>query len=207
VPQLRFRERVVALEQIIEFYLLYVIVPLWLLAGTADWLCHRLSRIEEHTGLRESMIHAAMLAEGGTALLCGLFLEINAAVLAIFFACWILHEITAFSDLAIATAAREISPIEQHVHSYLLVLPFVALSFITILHWPQAAAVAGLAWERPDWTLRWKVEPLPIGYLVGLPLAVLVLNIGPYLEELWRCWRHTAPARIRLRFAQGHPAE
>jgi hypothetical protein len=196
-----------ALDQVVEIYLLYVLLPLWLLAGTADWLCHRLSGIEETTGLRESIIHFAMLSIGGTALLSGLFLEITATVLAIFVACWLLHEVVAFSDLATATGTRDISPIEQHVHGYLLVLPFMALSCVMILYWPQAAAAFGLAWERPDWTLRFKQEPLPIGYLIGLPLAVVVLNLGPYLEELWRCWRYSTPRRVRLHFAHHHPAE
>lgn len=196
-----------AIEQVLEFYLLYILLPVWLLAGTADWLCHRLTGIEETTGLRESVIHFAMLGVGGTALLCGLFLEINALVLAIFVACWLLHEAVAFSDLATATGAREITPIEQHVHGYLLALPFMALSCVMILNWPQAAAVFGLAWERPDWALRWKAEPLPVGYLVGLPLAVVALNLGPYLEELWRCWRFSAPQRVRLHFSRPRPAE
>lgn len=32
----------------------YALLPLWVVAGFVDWLCHRRSRIELHGGLVES---------------------------------------------------------------------------------------------------------------------------------------------------------
>ena len=32
--------------------LMYFVLPIWLLAGFADWLCHRASHIESTTGAR-----------------------------------------------------------------------------------------------------------------------------------------------------------
>src|SRR6266567_2586632 len=47
----------------VQFALLYFIMPLWFLAGVADWLCHRASDIEHTTGAKESIIHLLMFAE------------------------------------------------------------------------------------------------------------------------------------------------
>src|SRR4051794_40500348 len=113
---------------LVQSYLMYVVMPLWLLAGVADWLCHRAARIECTTGPSESVIHLLMLAEGGIAVLMGLFLEINALVLTIMVMAFIAHEATSYWDVSYATARRKVSPIEQRVHDYLAVMPFMALS-------------------------------------------------------------------------------
>lgn len=60
--------------------LMYFIVPLWLIAGFADWLCHRASHIEKTAGVKESALHLLQFAEIGLGLLAALFLEINAGI-------------------------------------------------------------------------------------------------------------------------------
>jgi hypothetical protein len=45
--------------------LVYVVLPLWVIAGFADYLCHRASNIGHANGMRESIIHWLMLAEVG----------------------------------------------------------------------------------------------------------------------------------------------
>ena len=35
----------------------YFLVPVWLAAGVADWWCHKRSRIEGTTGMKESLMH------------------------------------------------------------------------------------------------------------------------------------------------------
>jgi hypothetical protein len=56
--------------------LMYFILPVWLLAGFADWLCHRASHTETTTGPKESLIHLLMFAEVGVPLLAAMFLEV-----------------------------------------------------------------------------------------------------------------------------------
>ncbi|HZU89875.1 MAG TPA: hypothetical protein VE993_11510 [Stellaceae bacterium] len=58
--------------------MLYFIIPLWLWAGVADWLCRRAAAIEHTAGPKESLMHLAMLIEIGVPSLAGLFLEITA---------------------------------------------------------------------------------------------------------------------------------
>lgn len=38
----------------------YFIIPLWTAAGIADWFCHRASKIERTTGLKETALHLMM---------------------------------------------------------------------------------------------------------------------------------------------------
>lgn len=75
-------------------FILYRLIPLWILAGFADWLCHRASRISMTAGPKESAIHLLMSAEIGIPLLAGLFLEINAFILLIMAVGLSAHEAT-----------------------------------------------------------------------------------------------------------------
>jgi len=49
-------------------YLLYFTVPLWVIVGSLDYLCHRRTKIETTSGTLESAIHALMMAEAGITL-------------------------------------------------------------------------------------------------------------------------------------------
>lgn len=170
-------------------FLLYVILPLWLLAGMADWAFHRATDIQRTSGAKESLIHLLMLAEMGVPVLAGLLLDINALVLVIMAVAFVVHEATALWDVSYAVTRRTVKPMEQHVHSFLEVLPFMALSFVGCLHWPQAFAIVGLGPEPADWGLRLKAEPLPRGYLVGMLVLIAVFEVLPYVEEFWRGWK------------------
>jgi hypothetical protein len=52
----------------------YFLVPIWLGAGVADWWCHKRSRIEATTGVRESLMHLLLLGEAAIPAVLGLFL-------------------------------------------------------------------------------------------------------------------------------------
>ena len=157
--------------------LMYFILPLWLAAGFADYLCHRAAHIERTSGVKESALHLLQFAEMGVAILAAIFLEINAIAILIMIACFFLHEATALWDLSYASATREVGPIEQHVHSFLEMLPLMGLLMIIVLHWPQFLSLLGLE------------PPLPITYLAKVLALVLLFEVLPYLEELWRTAR------------------
>lgn len=175
--------------QATRILLMYFVVPLWLAAGVADWLCHRRTGIQCTSGAKESLIHLLMLVEMGVPVLAALMLEINAAVLAVMVAAFLLHEVTALWDVSYAVGRRKVTPVEQHVHSFLEMVPLMGLAFVAVLHAPQALALVGLGSEPADWGLRRKPEPLPTQYLVTVLAAVAVLEVLPYGEELWRCRR------------------
>jgi len=169
------------LAALIEEAWLHLLLPLWLLAGFADWCCHRVQRIEHSAGLKESLMHLLMLCELGLGLLAALVLEINAAALLLLLAACVAHELTTWWDLVYADSKRHIPVAEQWVHSLQLVLPWAALATLVLLHWPQVRA--------PEWTLRWKAPALPWGELVALGTAGLLLVALPFAEEAWRCAR------------------
>ncbi|MGY4286956.1 hypothetical protein ACVWXO_006176 [Bradyrhizobium sp. LM2.7] len=60
----------------------------------------------------------------------------------------ILHEATAIWDVRYASAMREISPAEQHVHSVLEMLPLTGLLLVIALHWSAFTALFGFG--TPD---------------------------------------------------------
>jgi len=177
-------------------YLLFVVLPLWLAAGFLDWLCHRISRIELTTGPQETFIHLLMLAEAAVPVLLAIFFEITGLVLIVMLAAWILHEATSYWDVSYAAARREVTPFEQRVHDYLGVVPFLALSLVFVLHWPQVLAIFGFGQQPTDLSLRWKEPPLPAGYVLVFLGAITLFEVLPFLEELWRGVRARRARRI-----------
>lgn len=171
-----------------ERYLLYFVVPLWVVAGTLDYIWHKRTKIETTSGTLESVIHALMMAEAGLPLLLGLLLEINAGVMLLMVAAFFTHAATAFWDVSFAVERRKVLPNEQHIHSLLEVLPFCAVSFVICLHWKQFASLFGAADEKPQFLLRKKNPPLPGSYLAGF-LGAVSINGTAYAEEIIRCLR------------------
>jgi hypothetical protein len=172
----------------ITLILLYFIMPLWLLVGFADYLCHRATRIESTAGAPESFLHLLMFAEVGVALLAGLFLEVNAGVIALMIAAFFAHEATALWDVSYAVKARWVSPFEQHIHSFLELIPLMAIVCVVALHWDQFLALFGRGSEPAQFTFRLKPEPqrLSPAYLVSLFTGIVLFEVLPYLEELVR---------------------
>lgn len=173
--------------------LVYVVLPLWVLAGFADYLCHRATDIEHANGARESAIHWLMLGEVGLPLLAAVFLKVNALIMAVMIVCLIAHEITGHLDLRLAMRTRYVSALEQQIHSLLEVLPVMAVLLVFILHWGQALALMGMGDEHAEWFIGTK--PLPsIKTLFSPGVAFAVFAILPYAEEFIRGLRAKPPA-------------
>ena len=170
----------------VRILLLYFVMPVWFLSGLADYLCHRATDIAHTSGPKESLLHLLMFGEIAVPLLMCLFFEINALVFAVMIAGFIAHEATALWDVSYAIERRYVSPIEQHVHSFLEMIPLMAGAFVAVLHWPQFLALFGLGGDTARFALELKKESLPIAYIVAVLGAALLLELLPYLEELWR---------------------
>jgi hypothetical protein len=166
--------------------LMYFVLPLWLIAGFADYLCHRAAQIERTSGAKESLTHLLLFAEMGVPTLAALFLEINALVIAVMIVAFLLHEATSLWDLSYATKTRGVGPFEQHVHSFLEMLPLMGLTMIAVLNWPQFLALFGLGEEPARFDIALKPDPLPWPYVTAVLGAVLLFEVLPYLEELVR---------------------
>ncbi|WP_079150403.1 diguanylate cyclase [Streptomyces hygroscopicus] len=175
-------------------FLMYGVMPLWFVPAVADWLMHRRTRIEHTSGTRESALHALMMTEAGVPVAMGLLARVNPLVLSVMGGAAIAHGATALWDVSLATGEREVRPVEQHIHSFLEVLPLSAMAFTCCLHWEQVrAALRG--GDRPeDWKLLPKENPLPARYLAAIGLGIGAFVVLPYAEEMKRCVR---AARIR----------
>lgn len=169
-------------------YLLFVVLPMWIIPGFGDWLCHRASKIEQTSGTHESLTHSLMMTCVGVPTLMALFLEINAGMLLLFLGAFLAHEAVVIWDVAYAAGRREVTPTEQHFHSFLEVLPFMSLSFLLCVHYDQALALTGRMKERPVFSLRPKSNPASPLYITTI-LGMTGLFLGlPYAEELARCY-------------------
>jgi hypothetical protein len=158
---------------------MYVVYPLWVLAGLADWSCHRATGIAITSGTKENLLHWLMYAEIGVGMLAVAFLEINAGVLAVVLGVFLVHEATVYWDLDYSTLLRDVGPFEQMVHSFLELLPLVSLGLLAVIAWPHG-------W---DLTLRVKEQPLPIDYLLAAGGASVLFNALPLMQETWSCVR------------------
>ena len=168
---------------------LYAILPLWIVPAFVDYLFHRKSSIETTSGTHESLIHALQMSSAGIPTLMGLMLEINASVIATMIAATAAHEALTLWDIAYAEPLRRPTPNEQHMHSFLEVVPLMALSSVLSLHPKQTAALFGRGDEPARWGFHWKRPQLHKPYLAAILGLVSAFGIAPYAEELLRCYR------------------
>jgi hypothetical protein len=169
-----------------QLILMYFILPAWLVAGFADYLCHRATHIESTSGPKESLLHLLQFAEMAVPTLAAIFLEINALIILIMIVCLLLHEATAIWDVSYAYATRTVTPTEQHIHSFLEMLPLMGLLIIITLHWPQFLALFGLGNESAQFGIRIKDGPPSAMYVAIVLSLVLLFEVLPYLEEFAR---------------------
>jgi hypothetical protein len=183
------------LPYLLSSSILYFFIPVWLLAGFGDWVFHRITHISETSGVKESLLHLLMIAEIGLPMLAGLFMEINALVIGIMILGFFVHEATVLWDLRYAVDKRFILPGEQITHSFQELIPLTLLTLVVFLHWDQFEALVTMN-SRADFGLEWKRDPLSTGYLATLLVSAALLVVLPFMEELWRCYRHGPGRRI-----------
>ncbi|WP_245322804.1 diguanylate cyclase [Bradyrhizobium valentinum] len=147
-------------------------------------ICHRAAHIEKTSGWQESVLHLAQFAEMAVPVLAALFLEITSGVILAMMVFLVLHEATAICDVRYASAMREVSPTEQHIHSVLEMLPLTGLLLVIALHWPAFAALFGFG--TPDFAQ----VPLPLSYIFTMLALTALFEVPPYLEELIRGLRY-----------------
>jgi hypothetical protein len=186
---LRELRRSVGVEAAGRRQLIGGVLPLWLGAGLADWQRHRKTHIEDTSGARESLIHSLMMAEAGVPLTLGLFCEVNSGVLAACVGTLGVHSLTAYWDVTYAEQRRRVSPVEQHIHSLLEVVPLMATGFLSALYWDEARKLIGRG-GSPDLRIRRKSrDPLNARTRLAIIGAMGVFGGLPYAEEMWRCLR------------------
>ena len=79
--------------------LMYFVLPVWFIAGFADWICHRATSIETASGVKESAIHALMMTEIPVPLVLTLLCEVIPLLLGISATTAGLHEAAVIGDV------------------------------------------------------------------------------------------------------------
>lgn len=167
--------------------MLYLFLPLWGIAGFADWCCHRATKIELTSGIKESLMHSLMGIQMGIPIILCLIYEVNVLILLICIVTWISHEVVAHCDVRFATNKREISIWEMHAHTYLGSLPLFMLTSIIVINWHVFQQLISLDWAG---YMSLIVVTEPHGnpsYLTAYLIFMAVLCVFPYLEENLRC--------------------
>jgi hypothetical protein len=171
----------------------FLVLPLWVAAGFADYWCHRAAEISENSGTMESVLHLVQFSLVGLPVTLALFIRPNAGFFLLTVVCILLHHLVAYIDVRYADATRKVEPREQMVHSFLEILPITACLLLAVAEWPQLVSLFGLGGEQPLFGLQPRVISLP--YTMAAFSAAVLFNLLPYLEELWRCLRSASNKR------------
>ena len=167
--------------------MMYGFLPLWGIAGFADWCCHRATNIESTSGIKESLMHSLMGVQMAIPILLCLLYYVNVLILLICIITWISHEVVAHCDVKYATPKREISIWEMHAHTYLGSLPLYMLTSIIVINWDVFQQLVSLEWAG-NMSLILVEEPHGTSsYLPAYFTFMAVLCVFPYVEENLRC--------------------
>ncbi|WP_299006636.1 diguanylate cyclase [uncultured Shewanella sp.] len=167
--------------------LLYIFLPLWGIAGFVDWCCHRATRIESTSGLKETLMHSVMGIQMGLPIVLCLLFDVNALILLICFLTWFMHEIVAHLDVRYAAPRRKISIWEMHAHTYLGSLPLYMLISIVVINWEHFIKLITFNWAGE---MSFNLLENPHGttsYLSVYLTFMAIVCVFPYIEENIRC--------------------
>ena len=169
--------------------ILYVLLPLWGIAGTVDWWCHRQTKIEKTSGLHEVYVHCLMGIQIGVPVVLSLLFEVNILIMLLCTAALVAHEFVAHYDVQYTTGKREITILEVHAHNYLATLPFFLFLLIIVRKWEVFLDLLTLNWDG-GFSLQWRETPLGLSgnYAITYIVAMSVFVVLPYLQEWWRCF-------------------
>jgi hypothetical protein len=165
-------------------FLAWVLYPLWLAAGAADYLCHRRTHIEHTSGVVESWLHIAQFISIGALLALATLFSITTMVWVCLLALALVHSALSFLDVAYSEKRRRISPTEQLMHGFLNVIPLIAVGWLGVLNWPLSSRAASGPW----------FESTPMMLLVSFG----ALAGAPILEEFVRTLRARGSAASEL---------
>ena len=147
----------------------------WLLAVSADFLCHRRTNLAHTSGLPESFLHLVQLALIGCGVVLALLFEMSQAVAAAMTALVAAHAVAGYIDTRCAYGRRDILPIEQHLHSVLDMAPAFALVAMVAATWPAAV--------RSNWAWDLRQPGLSATVWAGVLLPAIILCAVPALLE------------------------
>lgn len=187
-----------ATDDLLVKLILYGLLPLWGIAGFCDWACHRATRIEATSGIKESLMHSLMGIQLGIPIVLCLVFRINALVLLLCMLAWLSHEAVAHWDVYYAAPLRRISIWEVHVHNYMATIPLYLLMLIWVINWDTVLKLASLHMSGEFNFRRLDAPHGSSSYLRNYLVFMTAVCVLPYLEENARCLRTAFAARRAL---------
>jgi hypothetical protein len=187
-----------SLQALLETLLWWGIYPLWLLAGAADYLCHRRTDIERTSGSAESWFHLLQFMTLLIAIAAGALLTPNALVFGVMVVAVLAHSVLAYLDVLYTDGKRYISPFEQLVHGFMDVLPLVAAAIFGVLNWQQISAGpdgASLTLVPADSSRLWLLASFTL--LAGVPIFEELVRTVRYRGEREQQRYHAGLATIK----------
>lgn len=176
-------------NQLLINIILYLFLPLWGLAGFFDWCCHRATKIEHTSGLRETAVHSLMGIQMAVPILLCLTFKVNVMILIICIVAWSAHELAAHYDVHYAAPRRHISKWEMHAHNYLATLPLYMMLLIIVINWPVFLKLISLNWAGEFEFVRMSYAHGGDHYLSYYLIFMAIVCVFPYMEENYRCLR------------------
>ena len=163
--------------------LLCVLYPVWLLAGAVDWLCHRATHIETTSGSHESWLHLAQFLSLAGFLAVVMLRPYGATALFASGTAVAIHTALSYVDVRYTLKrGRFISSLEQHVHGFLDVIPWVAFALWIVMNLQNTSPAAN----------AWHMETRGTLLVLG---SYAVLAGSPVLNELRRTLRFRPSVR------------
>lgn len=176
-------------NQLLINVILYIFLPLWGIAGFADWCCHRATKIEHTSGIRETMVHSLMGLQMAVPILLCLLFKVNVLILLICIAAWLAHEAVAHYDVHYAAPRRHISKWEMHAHNYLATLPLYMMLLIMVINWQVFLKLISFEWAGEFSFIRMPYAHGGDHYLPYYLTFMAIVCVLPYTEENLRCLR------------------
>lgn len=156
-------------------FLALVLYPLWLGAGAVDYVCHRRTLIAATSGTTESNYHVAQLCCAAVIVVGAALFEPSVPLTAVLTVAVVLHTVLAYLDVRYTQPKRYVSPLEQQAHSFMEVLPIIAVMLLAVLGLEATGAALNMR---------------EMGWPTGLVVASFILFAGmPVFEERWRIAR------------------
>lgn len=177
---------------------LQTLVILWIAAGFLDWICHRHSHIETTAGIRESLFHLLQLLLVAAGFTVAIFLPLSLLVIFLLCTLWSAHQFLTWFELKFVAGKRNISPLEQMIHSFMEILPLTSILFLAaLLANPTFQLGTGKSFaQRWDQNLRFSIVA---------STGILIFIIIPFLEEFFRCFS-THRKATEFRRSQNKPS-
>lgn len=175
-------------RQLLVNLILYGLLPLWGITGFIDWWCHRVSRIETTSGLKESLAHSVMGIQLGLPIVLGLFFEINVLILLLCLVVLLSHAVVAHWDVKYSTPMRKITVWETHVHAYMATIPLFLLLLIMVINWNVVIKLVTFDWQGQLSLKPSENAQISSAYRRGYLIFMAIFCVLPYVEENIRCY-------------------